>query len=102
MYDSFYNIPEEPVTNCFMNIYFDLVEIERRKMEKVISQNNFSLSQFDSLYQNTIKILEKQSEDYFGEVSRGKNLNALEKWNFTVKQNLGIDNFEMFGVSKPK
>lgn len=102
VYDSFYNIPEEPVTNCFMNIYFDLVEIERRKMEKVISQNNFSLSQFDSLYQNTIKILEKQSEDYFGEVSRGKNLNALEKWNFTVKQNLGIDNFEMFGVSKPK
>ncbi|MCC6372787.1 MAG: hypothetical protein IT236_17415 [Bacteroidia bacterium] len=99
VYDTFYNLQEEPATNCFMNIYFDLVEMERRKMEEVIAKNKLKLPEMDALYKSTLKTVEQMSSDYFSKVSRGKNLYELEKWNFVVKQNLGINNFEIFGLS---
>jgi hypothetical protein len=98
VYETFYNIPQESFTNCFLNIYFDLFEIERRKMEKVISENKFTANQFDSLYKLTCKNLDLQTMDYLREVERGKNYRALEKWNLYVKQNVGIDNLEVFGL----
>jgi hypothetical protein len=102
VYETFYHIPEEPFTNCFFNIYFDLFEIERRKMEKIISQHIFTVVQFDSLYKQCCKNLDEQTSDYLEKVERGKNLKALEKWNYYVKQNIGIDNFEIFQLQNVK
>jgi hypothetical protein len=98
-YETFYNIKEESATNCFINIYFDLIEIERRTMETTLSKNKFSVQQIDSVYKETQKNIEKLELDYFDKVDRGKNIKALEKWNYLVKQNLGIDNFEIFGIN---
>lgn len=101
VYDTFYNLPEEPFTNCFINIYFDLVEIERRDMEKIITNSKFTIAQFDSLCKITQIKIEKKSLEYSGKVERGKNLKELEIWNNYVKQYLGIDNFEIFQLQKP-
>jgi hypothetical protein len=102
VYETFYNLPEEPETNCFINIYFDLFEIERRKMEKTLSQKKLTAQEMDVIYKKSIKNLEIQSKDYFSEVERGKKLKALEKWNLYVKDNLGIDNFEIFQILSQK
>ena len=98
VYDTFYNLPEEPFTNCFINIYFDLVETERRKMELAISKTKFSLPQIDSLYERSVSNLQTQTTRYIKEVERGKNKVALEKWNNYVNENLLINNMELFEI----
>jgi len=97
-FNSYYNIHEEPFTNCFMNIYFDLFEIERRSMEKIMAQRKYSVTQLDSVYKQSVKNLDRQTADYLRLVERGKNFKELEKWNALVKRQLDIDNFELFQV----
>lgn len=96
IYQTYYNLPEEPVTNCFINIYFDLVEIERRKMETDFRSKKCSVSDYDALYKQHTNNLDNQSRIYFKEVERGKNKKALEKWNEYVYRNTGIDNLSVF------
>lgn len=100
VYETFYNIKEEPNTNCFLNIYFDLYEIERRKMEKIMSSKTYSPMQLDSIYRQSVKNLETQTFEYIKQVNHGTNSKALEKWNNYVLQQLEIDNFLQFGVKK--
>jgi hypothetical protein len=100
VYETFYNLKEEPYTNCFLNIYFDLYEIERRKMEKIFSTKKYTRLQLDSIYQQAIKNLETQTFDYIKQVNHGTNIKALEKWNDYVLQNLGISNFNVSGLKK--
>jgi hypothetical protein len=102
VYDTFYNLPEEPFTNCFINIYFDLFEIERRKMESAMSKNRFSATQIDSLYKRCAAHLETETAQYLKEVERGKNTAALEKWNNYVYEHLFINNMELFELTKRK
>ena len=96
--ESYYNIREDKFTNCFLNIYFDLVEIERRKMEKEISKNKHSLKHLDVCYKHTQIAVENLGLKYFKEVERGKNKRKLEEWNEKVKRELGIDNIEIFNT----
>jgi hypothetical protein len=98
VYETFYNLPEEPATNCFINIYFDLFEIERRKMEKMLSQKKLTAPEMDAVYKTSVKQLELQCNDYFSEVERGTKKKALEKWNAYVNDNLGIDNMSIFQI----
>jgi hypothetical protein len=98
VFETYYNIPEEPFTNCFLNIYFDLVEIKRRNMENAI-RPHFNATQFDSLYKQSTKELDSQAALYFKEVERGKNYKALKKWSDFVKENIGIDNCGIFQIT---
>jgi len=100
VYQTFYNIPADEYTDCFMNIYFDLCEIERRKMEDALSCRSFAAWQVDSIYKVASRSFDKQSAIYFKEVRRGQNKNELLKWNQYVYANLGIDNFKIFGLNK--
>lgn len=95
-FDTFYNLPQEAFTNCFINIYFDLFEIERRKMEKNLSHKNLSASQIDSIHKRSVLNLETQTTQYLKEVERGKNKKFLEKWNSYVIENVGINNIQLF------
>ncbi len=97
VFNTFYNLEEEVYTNCFINIYFDLCEMERRKLELAIKGKK-SFAEMDAAYDNSKKELEKTASAYLKEVERGKNTLRLAKWNDLVKTNLGIDNMEVFGL----
>ena len=97
VFQTYFNLPEELATNCFINIYFDICEIERRKMEERIASLK-NKKEADALYNEVKKNLEDVSNRYFKEVQTGKNLKELKKWNNYVKDNLGVDNFEIFGL----
>jgi Trm5-related predicted tRNA methylase len=101
VYQTYYNLPEEPFTNCFLNIYFDLFEIERQKMEKIIAKHKFNLTQFDSLYKLSVANLDKQTSEYTREVERGKNTRALKKWSDYVRTEIGIDNIQLLMSEDP-
>ncbi len=90
-----YYLPKDSVTNAFMNIYFDIYEIERRKMQTALNQSHLNLYQIDSLYQKTLDKIEQQTSVYFKEVKEGACTRKFKKWNQYVIDELGIDNVTM-------
>lgn len=93
---TFFHLAPQPCTNLFLNIYFDICEIERRKMEASLHRNTFTLSQIDSLYNHTTREMERITARYQKEVQQGKNLKETEKWNQYVFDRLRINNMALF------
>lgn len=96
--DSYYHLKEEAVTNCFINIYFDLVEMERRKMEKEMEKNPNSWAHIKSCYAAALLEIENTGLKYFKEVERGHNKKKLEEWNQRIVNELGINNIEIYNI----
>jgi hypothetical protein len=93
---SFYHLPEQPCTNTFLNIFFDICEIERIKMEKDLNCSHLTVTQVDSIYKKTVNNIDIITKRYLKEVNLGINSRALSNWNLYVADNLKIDNFKIF------
>jgi len=92
---SFYKYDETELTRAFLNIYFDICEIERRKMQKQLDENRYTLSEIDSLYNSTKEEMEKITKQFVLQTDRGRDDRFIKKWNKYVLENLGIDNLEL-------
>ncbi len=88
---TFFHLPEQPYTSAFLNIYFDLWEIERRKMQAELDSSNFSLDQIRTLYQAAVHRAGEITERYLKEVKTGKEEKALKKWNRLVIKEIQVD-----------
>ncbi|MFZ5553690.1 MAG: carboxypeptidase-like regulatory domain-containing protein [Bacteroidota bacterium] len=97
-YESFYKYPIDTLANCFLNIYFDLMEIQRRELDSEIKKPGITQQQVVLLYHERKKKMESLSKTFFRECERGKNRKELLKWNNYVKEKLGIDNLKTFGI----
>ncbi len=93
---SHFHLPDDPETPAFLNIFFDLCEIERRIMDRTLNSKDYSLKQIDSIYRFTLVNMKKITAKYVDEVKLGKNKRALLHWNADVFENLGIDNVKIF------
>ncbi len=91
-----FHLPDEPETRAFLNIFFDLCEIERRKMEHTLSNTAFTAKQIDSVYNFTLRNMKKITTKFQEEVKLGKSKRAFSKWNEDVLENLGIDDIKIF------
>lgn len=92
--ETFYHLPEEPWTNAFLNIYFDICEIERRKMQKELDSGRHSLQEVEEIYNRTNENIDIITKEYQKEVQTGRNTEKLAKWNKYVQDELGIDNLK--------
>ena len=99
---SSFHLPDEPETSAFLNIFFDLCEIERRKMELTMNTSDFTEKQIDSVYYFTLGNLKKITSKYLEEVKLGKHKKAMSKWNSAVSESLGIDNLKIFPEQEVK
>lgn len=100
--NTFYHLPDQPNTNTFINIYFDIWEIERRKMEAELNKMPHTLAQIDSIYRGTVLRAENLGRRYLKDVQIGKEEKSLRKWNAYIVEKLGIDNMKLFGsATKP-
>ncbi|NUN99104.1 MAG: carboxypeptidase-like regulatory domain-containing protein [Saprospiraceae bacterium] len=93
---SYYRLPVTDTVLCFVNLYFDLMELERRALEEEIRQSDQSIHTIERLYEARLIKIEDLSRQYFEEVERGEKKKGLKKWNDLVKSKLGIDNIEFF------
>jgi hypothetical protein len=99
-WETFYYLPIDTTTNCFLNIYFDICEIERRNFEKAIQGLGHDTDEILRKYEELNAALNKIKNQYLEEADRGTNRKALEKWNQYIVDKLGIDNlilFKLFG-----
>ena len=99
IFDPFYsymNLEITPKELCFINIFFDLVEVERRKMMVKINQSDRKKETVLAIYAAAKEKIEENSKDYFGEVFHGHNEEKMKRWNAKVSEELGIDNINIF------
>jgi len=94
-YKTFYRLPIDSISYAFINIYFDLYEIQRQKMQKQLELQKLNIVEVDSIYHKNMTIVEETTVQYIKEVSLGQNNKALEKWNKFVLDRLGIDNLKL-------
>jgi hypothetical protein len=92
---TFYHLEEEAETRAFLNIFFDICEIERRRMENQLNSSANTIEKIDSIYHEAVKRKDEITKQYLKEVKLGKATNLLLKWNGYVFENLGIDNLKL-------
>ena len=95
-----YNKTEEgKLVDCVANIAFDLGEIARREMMNELEEAEFNKERTSEIHAAWQKKLKKDIELFQRECQWGANTTMLWKWNEIVRQELGIDNMELFELS---
>lgn len=94
--ESFFLLPMDNNTHCFINIWFDLVEVERRKFQQALQLSDKTGATAQKMYDELLIRLKTIKLLYFKEVERGTRSAELLKWNDIVYRNLGIDNAAFF------
>lgn len=82
--------------NCFINIYFDLMEIERMKMEDKLEKEPRTAEEIGEIYKQTVAKVRRITEQYMDEVNIGENEPMMKQWNAYVREQLIIDNMKTF------
>ena len=95
-YESYYYLPMDSKTHCFVNLYFDLCEIERRKLEESLRAEKNNIHRINEVYNNFLKEFEDKKYSYFKATQRGTNESEMQKYNTIVNEQLGIDNIKLF------
>lgn len=93
---SYYKLPVDWKVQVFVNMYFDLVEIEKRKLVDLIQASDKSIEKVNVLYSQSEARLKETHKKYLKEVERGGNMTAMEKWNTYILKELKINNLEAF------
>ena len=97
-YQTYYKLSVDPTVNCFINMYFDLCEIERRKFESACRKGVLNLQQINAIYIDTKQGLDEVLNEFLAQVDRGQNRKSMLKWNEVIKAELGIDNVALFAL----
>lgn len=95
-FKTYYHYPITIETLVFINIYFDIIEIQRRKLDKSLKICPQDVNIMKAKYFELINETNQLTKKYFSEVNRGINKNQLEKWNNYVKSEINIDNLNLF------
>lgn len=95
---STYKLPIDTLSNVYLNMYFDLYEIERRNLQTSLNNSILSLDDINMLYKSANVKLEKEIWDFKKDVQSGKNLEGLKKWNEMIFRKIGVDNLKMFHI----
>lgn len=101
-YQTNHSLADNDLTQCFINIYFDLYEIERRKMEFKLAAYPQDLSKKLEIYSQTVKEIESVVSRYIKEVRYGMDRKKLKEWSAYVKESLNIDNVGIFALLDKK
>ncbi len=97
---SYYHFYMTDSDRAFMNMYFDLMEIQKRELETELSQlQNLSEELIKELYQKHLKEFDKNRKLFIDETDRGKNLKRMKKWNTYILESLNIDNLKQFNIN---
>lgn len=95
---SYYHLPEERHTDCFINLFFDLCEMERRAMQVELQQPSMTAERARSIHSTWTNHMRDMTRRYMKETALGSDHHALLQWNAMVKEALGLDNVAMFGL----
>ena len=96
-FTSYSNLETNPNSLAFINMYFDLIEIEKRELQKRITPN-LPLKTIERLYDQTNSEIVELSRAFFTETAGGTNKKGMTDWNEYIYKRLRIDNLDFFQV----
>ncbi len=97
-YASYFYLPIAAKEQCFINLYFDVMECERRRLEGMLLQSEKTEAALLATYQTFQMSLETKRQQFFRDTMLGNSRKGMERWNAVVKSTLGIDNLQHFGL----
>ena len=87
-------------STAFLNMYFDLMEIQRRELELDLKLNAKSSKEAEQIYAKKMYKVNQLSESFFLDVERGNNEEGMLKWNQIIVNELQIDNWVFFQLDE--
>ncbi len=87
-----------PWSDCFYNIWFDLCEIRRRRLEAELDKPGTDLIRAHVLYMKHSAALRRMTRRFLEETGHGTRCEPLYRWNARVKKALGVDNIALLGM----
>lgn len=97
-HESFYHLPINKVSNCFVNIFFDLCEMERQRLETEVLALLENPEKIPGHIQKFQAQFKNKKDYWLKEMNTGKNKKAVLRYNGKVFDALKIDNV---GIFKP-
>lgn len=90
--NSFYFAEKDFDRLAFINLYLDLYELHRRRLESQFKQiqNSFSIKKAKELEKNARKLLQKDLDQFISETRDGKDPEKIESWDKIITKELGI------------
>ena len=95
-YDSYFFEEINQRTTCFLNMYFDLCEIMRRKLHVRVAAAEGNTVLIDEIYKDFQEEFEAIKLKFITEVEMGYALDKMQEWNEYIKMYLNIDNMVLF------
>ena len=95
-FKSFYYLPLTPEVHCFINMYFDLMEINKAELATKIEESDKNPARIKLLYEEQLVKIESMEAQFFHEVQRGDNKKKLKEWNNYIIDKIGINNMDIF------
>lgn len=92
----FFKFPATPKSIVFLNIYFDLIEVNRRDLNRRIV--GLSAEEILIEYKATEREIDKITKKYIYQTSGGADLRFMKIWNSYIVEKLGIDNLKIFKI----
>ena len=100
-FTSYFHYPDSRLGEAFINMFFDLYEIEKRELERNLhALENQNLKQIHALYEASLERAQRSSRRYIKEVERGKDKLSFERWNTLIREALHIDNIEFYQLNE--
>ncbi|MFK7773328.1 MAG: carboxypeptidase-like regulatory domain-containing protein [Saprospiraceae bacterium] len=97
---SYYHFKIMDIDRAFMNMYLDLMEIQKRKFETELSKMQHpSIELVNKLYEKQINEFKVNSKLFVAETNKGRNWDKMEWWNKFILKALNIDNLKMLNLS---
>lgn len=90
--ESFYYLDPNKNTTCFINLYYDLVEVSRRKLMGILESNVWTAEQVDSIYVLNEQNRKRELKLFLAMVERGEKDDKMKSYIKYIHNELGIDN----------
>lgn len=95
-FDSYYRLPSDQKSLCFINTFFDLCETQRMRSVQALTAEGCPADSFETIYKAQTNIFEQEQQAYLKAVDRGTNEQKMTMYNQQVSQITGIDNIAIF------
>ena len=100
---SYYHFQITDLDRAFMNMYLDLMEIQKRKFEsELLKMQHPSIEWVNNVYKKHINEFKTKSKIFVSETNKGRNWDKMEWWNKHILKALNIDNLKTLNLSSSK
>jgi hypothetical protein len=98
-FQTYFNDELNKNAKAYINMFFDLLEIQKRKLEKELANQKLEKREdIIELYNSHIYQYDQTLDKFKNDVKRGEVESEMVKWNKIIKEELGVDNIKHFGL----